>query len=78
MNIIGHFVRVVDASDPTIAGRSGEVVLETAKTLLLTTSGENITIQKKGTVLLLADSNSIVTGDDVMGRLEDRLRSKRV
>jgi RNase P/RNase MRP subunit p29 len=77
MNVIGRFVTVVDSSDPTVAGRSGEIVLETAKTLLLSRSGENFTIQKKGTVLILAGSNNIVTGDDVMGRLEDRLRSKR-
>jgi RNase P/RNase MRP subunit p29 len=77
MNVIGRLVTVVDASDPTIAGRSGEVILETAKTLLLSKKGEDFTIQKKGTVLILADSNEIVTGDDIMGRLEDRLRSKR-
>ncbi len=78
MSVIGHSVSVVNASDPTIVGRSGDVVLETANTLLLSKNGRSFRIQKKGTVLALADSNQVVAGKDVLGRLEDRLRLKNI
>ncbi len=77
MNIIGESVAILNASDPTVAGRSGRVVLETANTLLLRSEGETFRIQKKGTVLQLSGSKEVVAGEDIPGRLEDRLRSKK-
>lgn len=77
MNVIGQTVTVMDATDQTKKGRSGEVVLETAKTLLLSARGGTIMVEKKGTVLLLAGSKIVVSGDDLAGRLEDRLRSRK-
>ena len=80
--IVGDFVTVVGSSDPTKLGRRGEVVLETCKTLVLdspTKAGRTgvIRVEKKGTVLQIQGSKNIIDGRDMIGRLEDRLGSRR-
>ena len=77
MNIIGERVFVVKSTDPTKVGRGGEVVLETAKTLVLESAGRKISIEKAGTVLQLESSGRNVASEEIAGRLEDRLRSKQ-
>jgi RNase P/RNase MRP subunit p29 len=77
VNIIGVEVTVVKANDPTKTGRMGEVVLETANTVLLSTGKSSLTVEKKGTTLLLSKSKATVSGEDIDGRLEDRLRSRK-
>jgi RNase P/RNase MRP subunit p29 len=77
MNLVGQSVFVVGASDPTMAGLRGVVVLETARTLVLQEDTKYLRIQKKGTVLMLADSKENIAGDDIQGRLEDRLRANK-
>jgi RNase P/RNase MRP subunit p29 len=74
MNLIGSEVSIVAASDPTLRGRRGEVVLETAQTLMLSDGGRFFRIPKKGTSLLLTESGELVTGELIRGRLEDRLK----
>ncbi len=77
MSIVGETVTIMDSKDPTKKGRRGEVVLETAKTLLLRTPGGRITVEKLGTVMALAGTDEVLAGDDLAGRLEDRLRERR-
>jgi len=72
VNIIGERVTVLTSSDPTKAGKSGQVVLETAKTLLLDTGVRVLRIEKSGTAFLLNRSKRVVTGSDIEGKLQDR------
>ncbi|MDV3277633.1 MAG: ribonuclease P protein subunit [Nitrososphaerales archaeon] len=74
MSVVGQEVTVMDSSDNSMRGRRGEVVLETANTLLLRSSGKTVKLAKAGSVLLLEKTGQLVTGDDLAGRLEDRLR----
>jgi RNase P/RNase MRP subunit p29 len=77
MNLLGEQVTVVRANDPTKKGRRGEVVLETANTVLVSSGRSRFAVEKKGTTFLIASSGTAVSGEDIAGRLEDRLRSKR-
>ncbi len=78
MNMIGEAVAVLHARDPTMSGTRGKAVLETANTVvLLSSKGRRLTVQKKGTVFLLSPSGTVVAGDDITGRLEDRLRERK-
>ncbi len=73
MNVIGERVTVLSSPDPTIAGRTGRVVLETAKTLLLDSGERTIRIEKSGAAFKLLGSGKVLTGSDIAGRLQDRL-----
>ena len=77
MSVVGEEVTVMDSSDSSMKGRKGEVVLETANTLLLHSSDRTFTVVKAGSVLLLERSRQVVTGEDLAGRLEDRLRVRK-
>jgi RNase P/RNase MRP subunit p29 len=72
MNMINEMISVVGSTDPTKAGRTGRVVLETAKTLVLETRGTTIRVEKFGSVFELTELGVIVAGADIAGRLEDR------
>ncbi|MDG6990111.1 MAG: ribonuclease P protein subunit [Nitrososphaerota archaeon] len=73
MNIIGENVKVLSSPDPTLIGRTGIVVLDTANTLTLSSFGRNFHIAKSGAALMMLGSGKIVTGLDIAGRLQDRL-----
>ncbi len=73
MNLIGKRVTVLTSPDPTMAGRTGLVLLETAKTLLLESGRGAIRVEKEGSAFMLMGSGRVVTGSDISGRLEDRL-----
>ncbi len=73
MNVIGERVTVLSSPDPTMAGRTGRVVLETAKTLLLDSGERTIRIEKSGAAFKLLGSGKVLTGSDIAGRLQDRL-----
>lgn len=77
MNVIGEKVKIMGATDPSKKGIIGEVVLETAKTLLVQSGSSVRMVEKSGTVLLLQRTNVLVTGEDFSGRLEDRFRTGR-
>ena len=72
MSVIGERVRVLTSSDPTKVGRSGRVLLDTAKTLVIDSSGRAIRVEKSGAAFVLVDSGKVLTGSDISGRLEDR------
>ncbi len=71
--IVGERVKVLNASDQTQIGIRGEVVLESANTIVIEDEGEMRRVQKKGTVLQLEGNRQVVRGDEISGRPEDRL-----
>jgi RNase P/RNase MRP subunit p29 len=73
VNLIGRRVKILVATDPTQVGLSGELVLDSSKTLLLESHGRRLTIQKLGTVIELAERGEVIRGDDILGRVEERL-----
>jgi RNase P/RNase MRP subunit p29 len=73
MSVIGEQVKVLSATDPTLAGKTGLVVMETANTLVLQSLGRNVRIQKSGAAFMLLGTGRIVTGLDIAGRLQDRV-----
>lgn len=73
MNVIGERLTVLTSPDPTKTGRTGRVVLETANTLLIDSGGKTVRIEKPRTAFMLLDSRKVVTGEDIAGRLQDRL-----
>ncbi len=77
MNVVGTRVTIMDSRDPTKKGVRGEVVLETAKTLLLDSSGRRLRIEKEGAVFLVDGSKQVISGSEIVGRLEERLRSNK-
>ena len=76
MNLVGERVAVVSAKDPTIIGKSGLVVLETAKTLVVESGSRLVRLAKHGTVFQVSNSGTIVAGDDIAGSLEERMRRR--
>jgi RNase P/RNase MRP subunit p29 len=75
--IIGEDVRVAAARDAVLLGLRGRVVLESMHTLTIRTDGKRkITLPKAGCALQLS-SGKIVIGDDLEGRLEDRIAASR-
>lgn len=76
MNVIGERLKVLSSTDPTKEGRVGRVVLDTAKTLVIDDGGRTVRVEKQGAAFLLMDSGEVLTGSDVAGRLEDRMRRR--
>ena len=71
--IIGEDVRVAGARDAAVLGLKGKVVLETMHTLTIRTAAKRtVVLPKAGSALELA-GGEILLGDDLKGRLEDRI-----
>lgn len=71
--IVGEDVRVAAARQAVLLGLRGKVVLETMHTITIKTEGEKkVVIPKTGSALELS-SGKILLGDDLEGRLEDRI-----
>ena len=73
MSVIGERVTVLSSTDGTKVGRTGKVLLDTEKTLLIDSAGRRIRVEKSGAAFLLLDSGRVLTGSDIHGRLEDRI-----
>jgi RNase P/RNase MRP subunit p29 len=78
MNVIGERLTVLSSTDPSKEGRTGIVLLDTARTLVLDSDGSVLRVEKAGSVFRVSGSNTVVAGADIAGRLEDRwgLRSR--
>ncbi len=76
MSMIGERVKVLASSDPGKVGRSGRVLMETAKTLVIDSSGHAVRVEKHGSAFLMG-SGKVVTGPDIAGRPEDRLGRRK-
>jgi RNase P/RNase MRP subunit p29 len=71
--IIGQDVRVAAARDAVLLGLRGKVVLETMHTLTIrTVANRKVMLPKAGSALELP-GGGILLGDDLKGRLEDRI-----
>lgn len=71
--IVGQDVRVAAARDAVLLGLKGKVVLETMHTITIRTDGKRkVVLPKKGSALELS-AGAILIGDDLEGRLEDRI-----
>jgi RNase P/RNase MRP subunit p29 len=71
--IIGEDVRVAAARDAAILGLKGTVVLETMHTLTIRTGAKRrVVLPKAGSALELS-GGEILLGDELEGRLEDRI-----
>ena len=71
--IIGEDVRVAAARDTVLLGLKGKVVLESMHTLTIKTSAQRkVTMPKIGSALELS-TGEILIGDDLEGKLEDRI-----
>jgi RNase P/RNase MRP subunit p29 len=77
VNVIGQTVTVLSSKDPTNTGRTGRVLLDTANTLVLDSEGRNIRIEKAGAAFMILGTNSVITGSDIAGRLQDRLGRRK-
>ena len=75
--IVGEEVRVAAARDAGLLGLKGEVVLETMKTLTIKTGANRKVILTKAGSALELPGGAILLGDDLRGRLEDRLAAGR-
>ena len=76
MNVIGKRLAVLTSTDPTLAGIRGIALLETANTLVIESNGRNLRVPKLGASFMLIDSGVVLTGSDILGRLQDRLGRK--
>jgi len=72
MNVIGKTMTVLSSADPTKAGVTGRVLLETLNTLVIDSGGRTLRVEKAGAAFMLVDSGKVVTGSDIAGRLQDR------
>ena len=77
MNLIGARVKVVSSSDPSKRRLSGKVALETANTLLLDLGSRILRVEKSGLVIQELSTGTILSGEDIAGRLEDRWGGRR-
>jgi len=72
VNVVGETVTVLTSTDPTKAGVTGRVLLETLNMLVLDSAGRTVRVEKAGAAFMLVDSGELFTGSDVAGRLQDR------
>jgi len=72
MNLIGERLIILKSTDLSKRGRTGTVLLDTAKTLVLDSKGVNLRVEKIGSVIRVCHSKRVITGADILVRLEDR------
>lgn len=71
--IIGEDVRVAAARDTVLLGLKGKVVLETMHTLTIRTDAKRKVMLPKASSALELSSGEILIGNELEGRLEDRI-----
>ena len=72
MNVIGETLTILKSTDPSKVGRTGNVMLDTAKTLVLDSNGRTMRVEKAGSLFQISGKKGVVMESDVSGRLEDR------
>ena len=75
MNItwIGQVLTVVESADPTLIGRSGNVVDETQKTVTIVENGQERVFGKASIQFTLNDGTTVLSGSSLRQRPEDRM-----
>lgn len=77
MNVLTKELVVLSARDPTKVGLRGIVAMDTFNMLTLDVGGRLVAVEKKGSAFQLQEGRMVITGSDIMGRLEDRLGRPR-
>ena len=77
MSLIGEVITVVASTDPTKVGRSGTVLIETSKTLVMTCGNRRVRVEKQGAAFLTKRNKEVASGNDMVGRPEDYLGGRR-
>jgi len=73
MRLLGMDVAVVQSSNPLMVGFRGTVALESMRMITIVSRSKKVTVPKTGTVLQLLEKGKVVVGDEMIGRIEDRL-----
>ena len=71
---IGQLLTVVSSTDPTLVGRSGNVIDETQKTVTIIENGQERLLGKASIEFTLNDGTTVLTGASLRQRPEDRMR----
>ena len=70
---IGQLLTVVESTDPTLIGRSGNVIDETQKTLTILENGHERVFGKAAIQFTLNDGTTVLSGSSLRQRPEDRM-----
>ena len=73
---LGRKLEVIASSDPTYVGRSGLVIDETQRTIVLMNAQGEITLPKNEIQCTFEDCNTVIDGKGVQQRAEDRIHRR--
>lgn len=73
MSALGERMTVLKCKSSSAMGFQGELVLESSNMITMRLGNRLVSLPKLGTVLK-SQSGKVILGDDMMGRLEDRLK----
>ena len=73
IQLLGKEVAIVQSANPLLVGVRGTLALESMRMITIVSGSKKITVAKTGTVLQLQESGKVVLGDEMNGRIEDRL-----
>ena len=71
MSTVNKRVTILSSTDPSKEGRTGIVLVDTARTLVLDSSGSVFRVEKAGSVFRVTGSNTVIAGIDITGKVED-------
>ena len=70
---LGQLLTVVSSTDPTLVGRSGNVIDETQKTVTIVENGQERLLGKASIEFTLNDGMTVLPGASLRQRPEDRM-----
>jgi len=70
---LGQLLTVVSSTDPTLVGRSGNVIDETQKTVTIVENGQKRLLGKASIEFTLNDGTTVLSGASLRQRPEDRM-----
>jgi RNase P/RNase MRP subunit p29 len=70
---IGQRLTVVESTDSTLVGRSGDVIDETQKTVTIVENGQERVFGKASIQFTLNDGTTVLSGSSLRQRPEDRM-----
>lgn len=76
MPFLGHSLNVVSSTDSTLTGRTGVVVAETMRTIVIEKEGRRSRLAKDVIRFSLDDSGLIIDGSQIGQRPEDRIHRR--
>ena len=73
IGLLGKEILILKCSSPAVVGLKGTLMLESMHMLTMSSGSRTLTMPKKGTVFQLAETGRVVIGEELEGRLTDRL-----